>query len=326
MFKQLTADLSLDLDNKWSYMKTHGDEDWSSYPSYLNEVIPHFLRVLEEHDLKITVFIVGQDAAIKSNQDALRLIPQAGHEIANHSFKHEPWLQRYTREQIVDELARTEDVLREISDQKLIGFRGPGYSLSDDVLEVLCERGYQFDASTLPTYLGPMARTYYFFKSSFSAEETEDRANLFGSFADGFRPLKPYKWTTAKGEIIEMPVSTIPVFRAPFHFSYLFFLAKYSELLATMYFRFAVLMCKLTRTSPSLLMHPLDFLGGDEVEELRFFPGMSLDGEFKRRFCSKILGIYKRNFNVLPMGKRAAEIKQRESQLSVKSYPKPVIT
>ncbi len=38
------ASLSLDLDNQWSYMKTHGDAGWESFPSYLDIVVP---RVLE---------------------------------------------------------------------------------------------------------------------------------------------------------------------------------------------------------------------------------------------------------------------------------------
>ncbi len=317
---KLAADLSLDLDNQWSYMKTHGDPEWSQYPSYLDVVIPHFLKLLRDHDLKITVFIVGQDAAIESNLDALKLISADGHEIGNHSFKHEPWLQRYTREEIVAEFETTEQALAAISDQRLIGFRGPGYSLSNDVLEVLCERGYQFDASTLPTFLGPLARMYYFFRSNLSDQQSEDRSNLFGSFADGFRRLKPYRWNTAKGQITEIPVTTIPILRAPFHFSYLLFLAKYSETVATLYFRFALAMCKLTRTSPSLLLHPLDFLGGDEIEELSFFPGMDLDGDYKRQFCSKMLGIYAKSFRVLPMGQRAAEINQFAEKLPVKTY------
>ena len=326
MFKRLSADLSLDLDNQWSYMKTHGNPAWNTFPSYLDKVIPDFLDILDEHNLKITVFIVGQDAVIESNQAALRMIPERGHEVGNHSFNHEPWLQRYTREELVTEMEKAEQAIAQISDQKLTGFRGPGYSLSDDVLEVLCERGYQYDGSTLPTFLGPLARTYYFFRSRLSKEQSEDRANLFGSFADGFRRLKPYKWSTAKGEIIEIPVSTIPIIRSPFHFSYLLFLAKYSETLATMYFRLALSMCKLTRTNPSLLLHPLDFLGGDEIEELSFFPGMDLDGAFKRKFCSRMLGIYAKNFNVLPMGQRAAELQAIESRLPTKKYPRPATT
>ena len=57
------ASLSLDLDNKWSYMKTHGDPGWDAFPSYLHIVVPRTLNLLREFDLTITWFIVGQDAA-----------------------------------------------------------------------------------------------------------------------------------------------------------------------------------------------------------------------------------------------------------------------
>jgi len=60
-----TASLSLDLDNKWSYMKTHGDAGWENFPSYLDTVVPRALRFLRERDLQITFFIVGQDAALE---------------------------------------------------------------------------------------------------------------------------------------------------------------------------------------------------------------------------------------------------------------------
>ena len=90
------ASLSLDLDNKWSYMKTHGDAGWDSFPSYLDIVVPRLLQFLEQRDLKITVFVVGQDAALEKNHDALASISAAGHEIGNHSFHHEPWLHLYS--------------------------------------------------------------------------------------------------------------------------------------------------------------------------------------------------------------------------------------
>ena len=65
------ASLSLDLDNKWSYMKTHGDSGCESFPSYLDIVVPRFINFLDERNLKITVFVVGQDAALEKNNDAL---------------------------------------------------------------------------------------------------------------------------------------------------------------------------------------------------------------------------------------------------------------
>ena len=64
------ASLSLDLDNKWSYLKTHGDPGWESFPSYLDTVVPRVLQFLEERNLTITFFVVGQDAALERNHDA----------------------------------------------------------------------------------------------------------------------------------------------------------------------------------------------------------------------------------------------------------------
>ena len=68
------ASLSLDLDNKWSYMKTHGDAGWETFPSYLDAIVPRALKFLNERDLNITFFIVGQDAALDKNREALAQI------------------------------------------------------------------------------------------------------------------------------------------------------------------------------------------------------------------------------------------------------------
>ena len=100
------ASLSLDLDNQWSYMKTHGDDGWSSFPTYLDWAVPRILEFLDERDLKITFFIVGQDAEIEKNVPALRAIGDAGHEVGNHSFNHEPWLHLYSEEELDAELAK----------------------------------------------------------------------------------------------------------------------------------------------------------------------------------------------------------------------------
>src|SRR5690606_17311267 len=126
---------------------------------------------LARHDLKITFFIVGQDAALKQNTAALRAIADAGHEIANHSFHHEPWLSRARREAIADELAMAEHTIGEATGRRTVGFRGPSFCLSTPLLETLAERGYEYDASTLPTFLGPLARAFYFTRSDLSAEE-----------------------------------------------------------------------------------------------------------------------------------------------------------
>ena len=224
------ASLSLDLDNKWSYMKTHGDPGWESYPSYIDVFVPRVLEFLDKRNLKITFFLVGKDAELEKNQASLRMIADAGHEIANHSFKHEPWLHLYSREELVEEFRRTEEALETATGKKTIGFRGPGYSLSPTVLEVLKERGYEYDCSLLPTYIGPLARAYYFFKSpEMSEEEKEKRKKLFGKLSDGFQSLKPFKWDVDGQELVEIPVTTLPVFKTPIHASYVIYLSTFSN-------------------------------------------------------------------------------------------------
>ena len=165
------ASLSLDLDNHWSYLKTRGDPAWEAYPSYLDVVVPRALELLDRHGLRITFFIVGQDAARPENGEALASIAPAGHEIGNHSHHHEPWLHRYSPAQVREELSVAHEAISKATGVRPRGFRGPGYSVSAATLETLVDLGYQYDASTLPTFIGPVARAFYFRASGLDDEE-----------------------------------------------------------------------------------------------------------------------------------------------------------
>src|SRR5207249_7487452 len=131
---------------------------------------------------------------------------------------------------------------------------------SPATLRVLAERRYLYDASSLPTFIGPLARMYYFMVSSLTKEELKKRDALFGSVKDGFRPIKPHLIRTDGGELVEIPVTTMPLFRMPIHFSYILYLSGFSRTAAMSYFRLALTLCRITNVRPSLLLHPLDFL------------------------------------------------------------------
>jgi hypothetical protein len=316
------ASLSLDLDNLWSYMKTHGDAGWESFPSFLDVVVPRIVDFLEKRRLKITIFIVGQDAALQKNYAAIRSIAEAGHEIGNHSFNHEPWLHLYTEQQIEAELTQTEEHIERVTDQKPIGFRGPGYSISLAVLRVLARHSYQYDASTLPTFLGPLARAYYFMTTKMSPEEKEFRKLLFGELRDGLKPIQPYRWQIDghNDGLIEIPVSTMPLLKIPFHVSYILFISCFSPILARIYFKLAMKLCQITHTSPSLLLHPLDFLGCEDVKELSFFPAMNLSYEKKIKLVNEIINIYSDCFTIVPLGVQARSLSHNKDIESVEPH------
>lgn len=302
------ASLSLDLDNEWSYLKTHGDPQWEALPSYLDVAVPRALDLLASLDLTITFFVVGQDAALERNQHAIAALSHAGHEIGNHSFHHEPWLHRYSGEQVREELSRAEDALAEVTGIVPVGFRGPGYSLSPTVLEVLVERRYLYDASTLPTVIGPLARAFYFRSARLDARQREERGDLFGSASEALRPLKPYRWDVGTEGIVEIPVTTMPGLRVPFHVSYLLYLAGRSPALARSYFRTALFACRTAHVAPSILLHPLDLLGADDVGSLSFFPGMAMSGKEKRELVSGFLALLSERFEVCTVGEHAASV------------------
>ncbi len=306
------ASLSLDVDNLWSYMKIHGDPGWEQRPSYLYTFVPYMLEVLERANARITFFIVGIDAEREENHAALRSIVEAGHEVGNHSHEHEPWLHEYTPEQVRAELLNAHRAIERACGRAPDGFRGPGFSWSPEVLRALHELDYRYDASTLPTWLGPIARTYYFWTARLTREERERRKGLFGQARDGLRPVGPYWWDMGgDARLLEIPVTTIPVFRTPFHFSYLAYLARFSRALMFAYLHTALTMCRLTGTEPSFLLHPLDVIGGDKAPELAFFPGMDLSSEAKTELLLAVLGVIGRHFRLVPMGEHARACESR---------------
>jgi hypothetical protein len=183
--------------------------------------------------------------------------------------------------------------------------------VSETTLRVLLRRGYRYDASTFPTFLGPLARAYYFMTARLDAEERKKRAKLFGSVRDGLRPLKPYHWELPEGRLLEIPVSTLPLLRVPIHLSYVLYLSVFSPWLARVYFEGALRLCKLVGVEPSILLHPLDFLGGEDVPSLAFFPGMDLPVAQKLARTEHCLERLQALFDVCSVGEHADALAAR---------------
>ncbi|TAM74946.1 polysaccharide deacetylase [bacterium] len=282
-------------------MKTHGDSGWESFPSYLDIVVPRFLAFLAERRLRITVFVVGQDAALERNAEAIASIAAAGHEIGNHSYHHEPWLHMRSEAAIEEEIARAEAAIEDVTGWRPLGFRGPGFTRSETILRILARRGYAYDASTLPTFIGPLARAYYFRTAKLDKASLREREGLFGSFGDGFASNRYHCVGTSEGTIGELPVTTMPIMRIPIHVSYVLYLSAISPSLARRYFRFALTLCRLTNTEPSILLHPLDFLGRNEVPELAFFPAMNMPAALKLAIVADACEALAECFTVRPL-------------------------
>jgi hypothetical protein len=306
------ASLSLDLDNLWSYLKIHGDAGWEKYPSYLDILIPYVLDIFDQFKLRITFFVVGKDVSSQKNIDFLRSISKRGHEVGNHSFHHDPWLHLYSRDRIEWEISQTEDHIFQLTGQRPLGFRGPGFSWSKDTLEVLLEKGYLYDASTMPTCLGPVARAYYFRNRNVSEEQKRRQKEILGGFREGLGPLRPYYWKLPSGgKLLEIPVTTTPIIKTPFHMSYLLFLGRFSVFIMLLYLKIALAACEFRRIEPSFIIHPTDLLGGEQVPHMHFFPGMDLSANRKLELFNKVIKILSEHFTLVDMLTHAESILKR---------------
>ena len=152
---------------------------------------------------------------------------------------------------------------------------------------------------------------YYFMSTRLTKEQRAERKQLFGKFREGFRPLKPFAWNFDEGELTEIPVTTMPLFKVPIHASYILYLAQFSRTFAMTYWHMALTLCRANGVGPSLLLHPLDFMGCDDDRDLAFFPAMGRPAEPKIEIVAQMIDMMSRHYEILPMKDHATAIKRQ---------------
>lgn len=306
------ASLSLDLDNKWAYLRAAGREDWESVAGYLPMAIDRMVDVLKSIGLPLTVFLVGRDLQHAGDVAAIgRFGELTDWEPANHSLNHLPWLHTMTQDEIESEIKTTHRRIIDATSCVPVGFRGPGFSCPDQVLGVLSANGYQYDASIFPTSMAPIARAVFLARTKLRGEQREKAKQLYGGFASMRQPNRPHRRTveTSTGSqkvLWEIPVTVMPLTRTPIHFSYVTFLAGFSITAAKAYFTTAMAMCRRLSVPPSLLLHPPDFLGREDDADMAYFPGMKLDAKTKLDFIRWALSHFRDHFDVHTLQRQLA--------------------
>jgi hypothetical protein len=66
-------------------------------------------------------------------------------------------------------------------------------------------------------------------------------------------------------------------------------------------------MCKITGTKPSFLLHPLDLIGGDQIPELAFFPGMNISSSRKVKIFKMAIEILQKHYKMVNMNEFAKQ-------------------
>jgi polysaccharide deacetylase family protein (PEP-CTERM system associated) len=125
-------------------------ERWHHYESRVVGNTERLLALLERHGVRATFFVLGWVA--DHFPDLVRAIHFAGHEVGSHSYWHR-LIYKLSPEAFRNDLARSCDVLEDITGVKVTAYRAPSFSITDKslwALSILSERGIVHDSSIFP--------------------------------------------------------------------------------------------------------------------------------------------------------------------------------
>lgn len=144
--------ISVDLDEIHHYYAIHGlGAPMRRVESVVYDVaLPRFLAFAEELEVPLTLFVVSSDLGRPSNTQTLAHAIASGHEIGNHSRRHRYDLVRRSLAEQRDEVAGALDDFERRLGLRPVGFRAPGYTVTDDLLEVVRDAGHRYDSSVFP--------------------------------------------------------------------------------------------------------------------------------------------------------------------------------
>ncbi len=124
--------------------------DWENKQSSVQENTRKILDILKEHQIESTFFILGWIAEMfpKLIED----IKACGHEIASHGYKHD-LVSTLDDQVIYDDVKKSRSILENIIGEKIIGYRAPSFSVTNNLINILSDLGFSYDSSYNPFQL-----------------------------------------------------------------------------------------------------------------------------------------------------------------------------
>ena len=213
------ASVSVDLDEIPNYFEIHGlgQPEAPAATLVYDVALARLQRLATAGGFPLTLFTIGSDVARAEAARGLREAAAHGHEIANHTLDHRYDLVRLGRDEIARQISVGARVIEEATGYAPVGFRAPGYTITDEVFDVLAELGVAYDSSVFPC-------PAYFAAKSLAIGAIAVRGRTSRSIVDTPKvlvaPTRPYRvgkpyWTRGEG-LLEIPVQVTRGLRLPF--------------------------------------------------------------------------------------------------------------
>ena len=210
--------VSVDLDEIPFYFQIHGlsEPSFAERSLVYERALDRLTTFAADAQIPLTLFAIGADltadaaARLKSARDA-------GHEIANHSLDHRYDLTRLDRKEILAQIDRGASEIARAVGERPVGFRAPGYTITDTVFDALAELGMVYDSSVFPcpVYWSAKAAAMGAIRLRGRASKSIlDTPKVLLAPTTPYRVGRPY-WTRGHG-VLELPIQVTRGLRLPF--------------------------------------------------------------------------------------------------------------
>lgn len=126
--------------------------DWKNYELRVEDNTLRLLDLFDRHHTQATFFTLGWIA--ERTPDLVREIARRGHEVASHGYSHQ-LIYKQSRQLFYDETKRSKEILEDIVNTQVLGYRAASYSITRQslwALDVLIELGFVYDSSIVPVH------------------------------------------------------------------------------------------------------------------------------------------------------------------------------
>jgi peptidoglycan-N-acetylglucosamine deacetylase len=159
--------------------------------------------------IRATFFVLGWIA--ERLPHLVREIQTRGHEVASHGYHHDLCSQISNLE-LWRDIGDSKKLLEDIIGSRVYGYRAPNFSISDHILKMIAEAGYEYDSSY----------------NSFAMHGRYGKISLNGNRRSGIAILLNQESTIENRKFYELPISNLPfssfpILRTLGHFRHFFF-------------------------------------------------------------------------------------------------------
>jgi hypothetical protein len=213
------AVLSCDLDTVDRHLQGYGFDGLPPCDLIYRTALPRLLEMFDQLGVPGVLFTIGRDA--ESQQDLLRSIVGAGHEVASHSLTHPQPFSALGDAELREELDGSRRRLSAATGIDVIGFRAPAWDVDRRVLRMVREAGYRYDASIFPTpaILASRLATY---RRSTGRRSLRSMEVLGHAFA----PSWPHMLHDKNGGLAEFPIAVTRWLRFPVYHTFAYFVSE----------------------------------------------------------------------------------------------------